>query len=812
MNNLWQDLRYSARMIAKKPGFTFVAVITLALGIGATTAIFSIVNAVLINPLPFHEPDRLAQFWETNPLKNWTQAPIAPANLFDWQAQNQSFTDIAAYMGSDNRGPGLTGLQLNTGDQPERLNGLYVTGNIFSVLGVNALIGRTLLEEETETDKSLVVVLSHGLWKRRFGGDPSIIGQKITLNGRDREVVGVMSPDFYFPSPEVEIWLPMGWNQKQMAALRRPHFLRAVGRLKSGVTVDQAQQELTAIAAGLEKQYPDINEQMGVGVGPFKEWIVSDVQFSLIVLLAAVGFVLAIACANVANLLLARAASRAREVAIRSALGAKRSRIIYQLLTESLLLALLGGATGLLIALWGKDLLIALNPGNIPRLDEIQLDWRVLVFTTGATLLTTLLTGLAPALQSSNPHLASTLKEGGQKGAASQSSRLRNALVIAEIALAIVLTVGAGLMIRSFLKLQEVSAGFDPNNILTFNVSLPSTLYPENNKVQDFYTQAEQRIRNLPGVEEVGATTKLPLTGYRWTGDMTIEGRPPEEYVREVRHKEITPNYFRAVGLPLVSGRFFNESDNDKGQPVVIINSALARRYFPGEDPVGKRLKGGKPEEDDPWEIIIGVVGDEKQEGLSAEVKPEIYQSYLQSPENNMAIVVRTTTDPKSIVGAIREEIRGIDRNLPLYDIKTMNEVVYESLARERFITMLLIIFAFLALALAAIGIYGVIAYSVAQRTHEMGIRMALGASRNSVLKLVVWQGMKLALGGVTVGLLASFALTRLMASLLFDVSASDPATFTLVAVLLAIVALVACFVPARRATKVDPMVALRYE
>lgn len=812
MNTLFQDLRYSLRLQRTKPLFTLIAVVTLALGIGATTAIFSIVNAVLINPLPYQEPDRLMQFWETNPLKNWTQATVAPANLFDWKAQNQSFTDIAAYIGSDKKGPGLTGLQLTSGDEPERLSGLYVTGNIFSVLGVNAMLGRTLLEEETWQGKSMVVVLSHQLWQRRFGSDPNILGQQIMLNGRGREIVGVMPPDFYFPSREVELWTPMGWDRSQLAMVRRPHFLRAVGRLKLGVTIEQARAELNTMAAALEQQYPDTNTQMGAGLGPLKDWIVSDVSFALIVLLAAVGFVLAVACANVANLLLARAATRSREVAIRSALGASRARIIYQLLTETLMLALLGGGAGLLIALWGKDLLITFSPGNIPRLDEIQLDWRVLGFTLGATLLTTLLTGLAPALQSSNPHLASTLKEGGHRGASSQGSRLRNGLVIAEVALAIVLTIGAGLMIRSFLRLQRVDAGFDPNNILTLKVSLPGTSYPEDSQAQAFFNEAEQRIRNLPGVEAVGSTTMLPLKGYKWTGDMSIDGRPPEDYVPEVRHKEISSGYFRALGLPLVAGRVFNESDNEKGQPVIMVNSALARRYFPGVDAVGKRVKFVKPEVEGTWNTIIGVVADEKQDGLGVEVKPEIYEPMMQSAQNNMALVVRTSTDPQSMIGAIRQEIRSMDSKLPLFEIKTMNDIVYESLARERFITLLLVVFAGLALALAVIGIYGVMAYSVAQRTQEIGIRVALGARTADVLKLVVWHGMKLTLSGVALGLLASFALTRLMASLLFGVSASDPITFAMVALLLSIVALAACFVPARRAAKVDPIIALRYE
>ncbi|MGE0130009.1 MAG: ABC transporter permease [Blastocatellales bacterium] len=812
MQTLFQDLRYGARMLMKKPGFTLIAVLTLALGIGANTAIFSVVNAVLISPLPYREPDRLMQFWETNPLKNWTQANVAPANLFDWQRQNQSFTEIAAYIGSDKKGPGLAGLQMDAGGEPERIEGLYVTGNIFSVLGADAMLGRTLAEEETWAGKHTVVVLSYGLWQRRFGADPKIVGQKIMLSGRAREVVGVMPPGFYFPSKEAELWAPMGWDRNQLAQIRRPHFLRAVGRLKDGVTAEQARAEFNAIAARLEAQYPDTNTQMGVGLGPLKEWIVSDFSLPLIVLLAAVALVLLIACTNVASLLLAGASARAREAAIRAALGAGRWRIVRQLLTESLLLAFAGGALGLLLALWGKDLLVAYSPGDIPRLDEIRLDWRVLGFTLGAMLATTLLTGLAPALQSSKPQLASALKEGGQKGASGPGVRVRSALVVAEIALALVLVVVAGLMIRSFLLLQKVDPGFDSQNLLTLRVGLPGVRYGEDSQMQAFFEQAEARIRSLPGVVAVGSTTVLPLKGYQWTSDFTIDGRPPEDYGREVRHKEITPDYFRAMGLPLRRGRFFNGSDQAKSQPVIIINAALARRYFPGEDPVGRRLKFSKPDRQDTWQTIIGVVGDEKQDSLSAEVKPEIYQSHLQRPQNQMSFVVRTAADPQTLTGAVREQIRALDRSLPVYEIRTMRDALSESLARERFVMLLLLGFAALALTLAAVGVYGVMSYSVTQRTHELGIRLALGAQTRDVLKLVLGQGLKLVSIGVVIGLAGALAAARVLNSMLFGVSATDPATFAGISLLLVVVALLACWIPARRAAKVDPMIALRCE
>ncbi|HSE38533.1 MAG TPA: ABC transporter permease [Blastocatellia bacterium] len=628
MGDFFQDLRYGVRMLGKKPGFTLVAVLTLALGIGANTAIFSVVNAVLLSPMPYRAPDRLTQFWETNPLKSWTQATVAPANLFDWQKQSQSFDEIAAYMGSDTSGPGVAGLHLTGAGEPERVRALYVTGNLFSVLGVDAMLGRTLREEETWQGKHTVVVLSHALWQRRFGGDPGIIGQNISLNGRNREVVGVMGPDFYFPSKEIEMWVPMGWNYDQIALLRRPHFLRAIGRLKDGVTTEQARAEMTAIASRLEEQYPDTNTQMGVGVGSLKEWVVGDTRLPLMLFLVAVGFVLLIACGNVANLLLARAAARTREVAIRTALGARRGRIIRQLLTESLMLAMVGGAFGVLLAVWSKDLLVAFSPGNIPRLEEASLDARVLGFTVGITLLTTMLFGLAPALQASKPDLVAMLKEGGHKGG-SQGGRVRNGLVVAEVALALVLVIGAGLMIRSFLRLQRVDPGFNPNNVLMLSVSLPGAKYPEGSQAITFFEQAEQRIRALPGVIDVGATNVAALKGSGYTNDMTIEGRPPEDYVREIRHKTITPDYFRTMGIQLLSGRFFDQSDNATST-TIIVNEAFARFCFPGEDAVGKRVKFAKPTEAGTWETIVGVVRSEKQDSLSAEPRPESYKSQLQ--------------------------------------------------------------------------------------------------------------------------------------------------------------------------------------
>jgi putative ABC transport system permease protein len=812
METFLHDIRYGFRVLLSKPGFTVVAVLALALGIGANTAIFSVVNAVLLRPLPYKEPDRIVQFWETNPLKGWTEATVAPANYLDWQKQSESFELMAAYFGSQTRDAGTSNFYLTGEGEPERLQGLGVTGEFFSVLGVEPARGRGFKPEETWKGNNLVVVLSHNLWQRRFNGDPNIVGQTIPLNGRDRTVIGVMPEGFYFPTKDIELWAPLGMEQNQMATLRRPHFLRAIGRLKPGVTIEQARSEMTSIASSLEEQYPDTNTQMSVGLGPLQEWYVEKTRPALLIFLAAVGFVLLIACANVANLLLARAASRAKEIAIRTALGAGRGRIVRQLLTESLLLALLGGVLGMLLAVWARDLLLAISPGKIYRFDEISLDLRALLFTAGITLLTALVFGLLPALQISKPDLTSTLKEGQKGSGGTQGGGARKLLVVSEVALSLILVIGAGLLIKSFYRLQQVDPGIDPNNLLTFRIELPGNKYGEEPKQMAFFQQLEERIRNLPGVTDVGASTAITLNQYNWTGDLTVEGRPVEDFFREVRHKEITPSYFRTMKIPLMDGREFEPTDNANSPQVVIVNQAAADKYFPGENPLGRRIKFSKPTIDGPWHTIIGVARGEKQDGMDVEIKPEVYKSYLQDPRSEMTIAVRTANHPTSLLSAVRGEIRALDKDLPAFDIKTMTEIVSASLAQKRFAMLLLCIFALVALILAAVGIYGVISYSVTERTHEIGIRMALGAAKRDVLKLVVGQAALLALAGVGCGLVASCLLTRLMESLLFGVSTTDPLIFVLVAALLTSVALVASYIPARRAMRVDPMVALRYE
>jgi putative ABC transport system permease protein len=812
MNTVLKDLRQGFRMLTRNWGLTGIAVLTLALGVGANTAIFSVVNGILLRPLPYHDPDRLVQFWETNPLKGWTQATVAPANLFDWQKRSQSFEAIAAYMGSDTKQAGLSNLFLTGEGEPERLQGLYVTGDLFSVLGVNASLGRTLSQEETWTGNHRVVVLSYRLWQRRFGGDPSIIGRAIPLNGVNRTVVGVMPESFYFPTRDVELWTPMGWDQGQIATLRRPHFLRAVGRLKPGVTLDQARADMTSIAGALESEYPDTNTQMGVSVGPLHDWIVGDSRPALLVFLAAVGLVLLIGCANVANLLLARAEARRKEIAIRAALGASRARIIRQLFTESLVLSFFGGALGVLVAVLAKDLLLKNAPGGIPRLDEIRLDGGVLGFTLLITLIAALLAGLFPAVQVSRHELTDALKEGQRGMGGSGRARIRGVLVVSEIALSFTLVIGAGLLIRSFNRLVQVDPGVDTNNVLTLRVQLPGSRYPEDRQAIAFFEEVERRITALPGVESAGATTRLPLQGYNWTGDATVEGRAPDDYLREVRHKQITSGYLRTMRIPLLSGREYDDHDTADSPPVIVVNDVFARWAYPDQDPIGRRVRFTKPTIESPWYSIIGVVRGEKQDGLDKEVKPEVYEIHRQNAQNRMTIAVRTTGDPMKLAGAVREEIRALDRDLPPFDIKPMTEVLTASLATQRFTMLLLGVFAAVALGLAAIGIYGVIAYSVTQRTHEIGLRRALGAETGDVLRMIVGEAMRLATAGIALGLAASLAVTRLIAGLLFGVSVTDPTTFVVVAGILAGVAFLAACIPARRAIRVDPMVALRYE
>ena len=811
MESLFQDSRYGIRMLVKNPGVTIVAIIALALGIGANTAIFSVVNAVMLKPLPYKNGDGLVMVWEHNRTRNRTQNVVSPANFLDWKDQNNVFEDMAGFFD--------TVANLTEAGDPEEIPSQYVTANMFSLLGVYPMIGRAFEGEDGQDGRDNIVILSHGLWRRRFGGDPGIINQTIKLNGTPVTVIGVMPPDFQLfikagslTGKQAEIWSPFSFGPN--SRIRRGRYMSAVARLKPGVTVAQAQAEMTQIADALERQYPEFDTNWGVNLVPMRQQFTGEISTPLLVLFGAVIFVLLIACANVANLLLARAAARQKDIAIRSALGASRSRIIRQLLTESVLLAVLGGVLGLLVAVWGVDLLLALAPKDLPPLAGVGINYFVLGFTLVVSLLTGLIFGLVPALQASKPNLNETLKEGGRSAASGERQhRVRNLFVVAEIAMALVLLIMSGLMIRSFARLQSVNPGFDPNNLLTARLLLPQSKYSNDQQRVAFFRQAIARIEALPGVRSVGAISFLPFTTLGAATGFTIEGQPApapgQSPTLDVRVCD--PNYFQTMGIPIIRGRTFTEKEATEASHVVIISDAMARTYFPNEDPIGKRVRINMMEDPPPCEII-GVVGDSKHQGLDIEPRAMSYWPHPELAYSAMTIVARTTGDPLSYSGTVQSAVQSLDKDQPISDVRSMEQWLSDSVARARFITSLLGIFAAVALVLAMVGIYGVMSYSVTERTHEIGIRMALGANSTDVLKMVVRQGMSLALIGVGVGLAASFALTRVLAGLLFGVSVTDPVTFGLIATLLAGVAFVACAVPARRATKVDPMIALRYE
>lgn len=810
MNTFWKDLKYGVRMLMKNPAFTAVAVIALALGIGANTAIFSVVHAVLLKQLPYQEPDRLMIVWEANRLRgNSRNNVVSPGNLQSWKDQNKVFSDMAAFIGVT---ANLTGA-----GNPVEISGQAVTTNFFSTIGTTPLLGRAFLPEEDQEGKSNVYVLSYGLWQSRFGGDKDIVGKTIQVNGISRIVIGVMPPDFNWQMNEFAFInrAPEFWTPFALPAERRPRgrSLSVVARLKPGVTREQAQAEMNTIAARLEQTYPENDTGWGVKVIPLNTQLTGDVRPALYLLLGAVGFVLLIACANVANLLLARATSRQKELAVRAALGAGRWRVIRQLLTESLLLSTLGGILGIGLALWGISALLALAPRNLILVEKVTLNTTVLAFTFGISILTGLLFGLVPAFITSKSDLNNALKDTGKGVSGSTNKRANSVFVVVEVALALVLLVSAGLLIKSLWRLQSVETGFNADNVLTMRVVLPRQAYNTDEKRVAFVKQAVEQLNNLPGVKSAAAVENMPFgTGGRGTG-FVIEGRPapPNGQEPSTEVVVIAPNYFQTMQIPLLSGRLFEEREFTKASSVVVISEALAREHFPNENPLGKRITIHMKEENVPHEII-GVVRDIRQKNFLTNIRPMVYWPHAELAYGTMTYMVRTQNDPMSLAVAAERTIHNLDKDLPVSDVRPMSAWLAQSTAKERFSSVLLTIFAVVALLLAAVGLYGVLAYSVTQRTHEIGVRIALGAKGTDIFKLILRQGMLLTCVGLVIGLAAAFGLTRLLTTMLFGVNATDPITFIAIGLLLLFVAFLACYVPARRATKVNPITALRYE
>ena len=802
MESVIKDLRFAFRALLKRPAFTVIALVALALGIGANTAIFSLVNAVVLRPLPYPESDRLV--WIYGNIRNGgNRASVSPPDFLDYRQQTQAFEQFAA-SGTLPLPATLTG-----SGEPERLQASNVTGNYFEMFRVAPVLGRGFTLENEKTGQDQVTVLSYALWQRRFAGDPSIVNKTIVLNGKACEVIGVMGEGVTLPQA-ADLWVPMNFDGDMDMKIRKAHFLRPIGRLKPGVSLEQAQADTDLTASHLEKQFPDSNTGWNLRLIPLREQLVGSSRTTVLVLFGAVAFVLLIACANVANLLLVRAAARQKEIALRTALGASRWRIVRQMLTESLVLAIIGGALGALLATWGVQLLVKLSAEALPRTANVTIDATVLGFTLLISIVTGVLFGLAPAFRAARGNLIDSLKAGVRSdGQGSARNRTRSVLVVLESAVAVMLLIGAGLLIRSLVALQNVNPGFDANNLLTLRVDLPRQKYNTPEKARNFFTELETRVAGLPGVEAAGMVTELPLSGQLNDVPFTVLGRPPvapgQEFGADFRR--VNQNYFNAMRIPLLRGRNFTDQEVRQADKVVIVSQQLVAAVFPNEEPLGQSLVTVMG--DDSYQIV-GVVGDLLHQSLGGQPFPAMYFPTRQASGVNL--VVRTKGDPLSLAGAVRNEVRGIDPDQPISAMKPMTEWVSSSVAAPRYRTTLFALFAALAMILAATGIYGVMSYTVAQRTHEIGVRMALGARRWDVLKLVVRQGMVLTLIGVVLGLLGAFGLTRVMSSLLFGVTTKDPLTFGVVAALLLAVAFLACFVPARRATKVDPLVALRYE
>jgi putative ABC transport system permease protein len=807
METLINDIRYGIRGLWKRPGFTAVAVLTLALGIGANTAIFSVVNAVLLKPLQFRDPDRLVMIWEDATFAGFPRNTPAPANYVDWKTQTQSFEDVAATAESTFN---LTG----DGD-PERVTAYKVTANFFPLFGVPPALGRGFTPDDDRAGAQKVAVLSHALWQTRYGRDPQIVNRDIQLDGEKYTVVGVMPGGFQFIESDVRLWVPIALDAEDLAN-RGGHYLKVVARMKPGVTMDQAQADLDAVMARIGKDHPEetFDGKLSAFVLPLREQLAGNVRSSLVVLLVAVACVLLIACANVAGLLLARAVARRREIALRIALGASRPRIVRQLLTESLLLSAAAGIIGAILAYWSFAFLQKLIPEQMALLTSLTLDMRILLFTLLISLATGVIFGLVPALQSAKVDLNEALK---QSTRVTSTGNLRSALIVFEVAASVVLLVCAGLLIQTLFQLFNQYSVLQPNQVLTMRTVLPQTKYKEPQQRQAFYEQVLDRVEHLPGVTAAGYTTSIPLIWKGGTSGFIPEGitTPIPGMAYDANHREVSANYLQAMSIPLRHGRYFDKRDNENSMRVAIINETMARQYWPGQNALGRRFNIGDPN-DGEWMEITGIVADVRQMGLDEPVKAEMYVPYRQVTDwpgfVPRDLAIRTSGDTSNIVGAVRQIIREVDPDQPISNIATMSEVLGVEAEQRRMGMIMLAAFAGLALLLAALGIYGVLAYFVTQHTREIGVRIALGANRSNILALVLKKGMGLTLLGVAIGLAASFVLTRLMSSLLFGVKAFDPLTFVVVPVLLATVALVACWIPARRATKVDPMIALRYE
>ena len=806
MSNLIQDLRFGLRLMLSKPGITSAAILSLALGIGANTAVFSAVNAVMLRPLRYADPDKIIRVWGVNPQAEVTDAGLSPMNYLDYKAQNTTLEHIAGFTAVG------SAFNLEGGSEIERIQGCRITANFFDMLGVPPLLGRTFLAGEDQSGRERVVVLSHAFWQRRFGGDRALIDQPITLNGASYTVIGVMPPDFDFMfMRDVDLFAPVAFGTR-LTSMRHNPYMMTLARLRPGASVEAAQAELATIASRLEQQYPEANEGWGVEAQSLNEYTIKPVRPLLLTLMGAVAFVLLIACANVANLLLVRAIGRQKEIGIRTAMGASRARLIQQMLSESVILSLVGGGVGILLAFLGLKLLVALNPRDLPRLQEINLDGRVLGFTLAVSVLTGILFGLMPAIRISKVHVINALKDGaGRSTGGLIARRIQSALVVCGIAVALSLLIGAGLLIKSFMQLQATDPGFVSSNLLTMQVSTSPLLFPESQDVVQFWTETLKRLEGMPGVKSVAAASDVPNASLANRTVMSVMGQAQEGNEDDVPFHAVSQGFFETLGIGLVAGRTFNEQEVDQNAQAVIINEALAKKYFPDGNVLGQRLSmelGG------PWVAeIVGIVKNVRHEGVTSQPQPEVYVPFLDFAQS---LVVRTTGEPLSMADAVRKDITQTGKRPPVYKINSMDNLLYESVAKPRLNMVLLVIFSTISFILAAVGLYSLISYSVSQRTREIGVRMALGAEPRDVLRLILKQGMVLVITGAALGLVLAYALTRLIASWLspwlYGLSPTDPLTFVGVTALLIGVALVAIYFPSRRATKVEPIVALRYE